>query len=369
MHHQHHSPHGIKAGGSKDAADFSPRLIAWEVTRSCNLDCAHCRAAASRGPYPGELSTEEGLQLLENIASRWKPIIIFTGGDPIMREDLEVLIGRGRELGLPMVISPNGTLLTPAKVRRLKELGILRASISIDGPDAGSHDSFRRVKGAFAGALRGIEFMKAEGLPFQINTTITRHNVKTAARIYELAISLGAVAWHPFLLVPTGRGAELAPQAIEPSEYEEALRRFYVLHCEGAIPLKVTCAPHFARIAREEEAKRRAAGLPVRDLDMSRGCLAGVGFAFISHVGRVQTCGYLDVECGNVRTMPFTTIWETSRVFVEMREKANYGGRCGACPYWRFCGGCRARAYEAVNDYMAEETHCIYVPPGYDAQL
>jgi len=354
--------------GPKDTAGFSPRLIAWEVTRSCNLDCAHCRAAASRGPYTGELTTEEGIALLEDIASRWRPIIIFTGGDPIMRHDLFTLIAKGRDLGLPMVISPNGTLLTPGKVRALRELGILRASISIDGPDAESHDAFRRVKGAFEGALRGIAQLKAEGLPFQVNTTITRHNVAVAEKIYDLAVSLGAVAWHPFLLVPTGRGAELAPQAIEPREYEEALRRFYRIHCEGAIPLKVTCAPHFARIAREEEAARKAAGLPVKEIDMSRGCLAGIGFAFVSHVGRVQTCGYLDVECGDVRRQPFTEIWDTSPVFVKMRAKEAYGGRCGACPYWRFCGGCRARAFEATGDYMAEETHCIYVPPGYHAQ-
>ncbi|MBI5528451.1 MAG: SPASM domain-containing protein, partial [Deltaproteobacteria bacterium] len=250
---------------------------------------------------------------------------------------------------------------------RLKELGILRASISLDGPDATSHDAFRRVAGAFAGALRGIGHLRDEGLPFQVNTTVTRHNVGTAEKIYELACSLQAVAWHPFLLVPTGRGAELAKNAIGPAEYEDALRRFYRLQCEGPIPLKVTCAPHYARVAREEEKKRREARLPVREMEMTRGCLAGTGFAFVSHVGRVQTCGYLDVACGDIRKEPFTTIWETSRVFRRMRSKAEHAGRCGACPYWKFCGGCRARAFEVSGDYMAEEPHCVYVPPGFAA--
>ena len=185
------------------------RMVAWEVTRRCNLSCSHCRAAAERGPYPGELSPEEALRLIDEIASFSKPVVILTGGEPLLREDIFDLARSGTERGLRMVMAPNGTLIDGEKALRIKESGIQRVSISLDGATPETHDRFRRVEGAFAGALRGIEHLKKVGMEFQINTTVTRGNCEELPEILDLAVRLGAAAHHMFLLVPTGRGKEL----------------------------------------------------------------------------------------------------------------------------------------------------------------
>ena len=203
------------------------RMIAWEVTRRCNLNCIHCRAAANRGPFPGELGTEEAFRLIDEISSFGAPVIILTGGEPLLREDIFDLARYGTERGLRMVMAPNGTLLDLDKARRLKESGIQRVSVSLDGAAAVSHDQFRRVPGAFNGALRGIEFLKETGIEFQINTTITQMNAQELPAILELAVRLGAVAHHIFLLVPTGRGKELKGKALDGEAYEKILHWFY----------------------------------------------------------------------------------------------------------------------------------------------
>ncbi len=190
------------------------RLVAWEITRSCNLNCVHCRAAAERGPYPGELSTERCRGLLEEIRAVGSPIVILTGGEPLLRRDVFTLAAYGTELGLRMVMATNGTLLNPSEVKKIRESGIKRVSISLDGPTAKEHDAFRKVEGAFASAIAGIELLKKEGIPFQVNTTITRHNAHLAEKMLRLAEDLGAAAHHLFLLVPTGREKERVNQEI-----------------------------------------------------------------------------------------------------------------------------------------------------------
>jgi MoaA/NifB/PqqE/SkfB family radical SAM enzyme len=227
--------------------------VAWEVTRSCNLACGHCRASALRGPYPGELGTEKCLQLLDEIASVGKPVIILTGGEPLLRADIYDIAAYGNSLGLRMVLATNGTFVTEAVAKKLIDSGIRRVSISLDGPDADSHDAFRGVPGAFNEALAGIEAMKKAGLEFQINTTITQANLTQIKEIHDLAHRLGAAAHHIFLLVPTGRGKELADQAITPLAYEETLSWFYEEGLGCDIQLKATCAPHYYRIFHQKQ--------------------------------------------------------------------------------------------------------------------
>ncbi len=343
---------------------FVPRLVAWELTRSCNLDCVHCRAAASRGPYEGELSTEECFRILEEISEVSKPVVILTGGEPLLRKDLFEIASRAKELGMRPVLATNGTLLTEAVAKRLKEVGIARVSISLDGASEETHDAFRKVKGAFKGAMHGISVLKKVGIPFQINTTVTSQNLEELPKIHELAKELGAVAHHIFLLVPVGRGRELAEDALPAEVYERTLHWFYDQRKKTRLHLKATCAPHYYRIMRE---RAREEGIPVTQetfgLDaLTRGCLAGTGFCFVSHRGEVQPCGYLEIKCGDLRKQSFPEVWWGSEVFKNLRNFKAYKGKCRRCEYIRVCGGCRARAYEATGDYLEEEPLCTYQP-------
>jgi heme b synthase len=301
---------------------------------------------------------------MDEIALLSKPIIILTGGEPLLRSDIFELARYGSDKGFRMVMAPNGTLITDEIVQKMKDSGIQRISISLDGPTPETHDAFRRVKGAFEGALRGIERTKKGGLDFQINTTITKANLHLIADILRLAVNLGAVAHHIFLLVPTGRGKELKDQEISPLDYEKTLRWFYHQRERVPLQLKATCAPHYYRILRQEAKKEGKKVTPKEyGLDaMTRGCLGGISFCFISHVGQVQPCGYLELNCGNVREKSFGEIWANAEVFQNLRNTDGYHGKCGRCEFRKICGGCRARAYETLGDYMAEEPYCIYEP-------
>ncbi len=340
------------------------RMIAWELTRSCNLACVHCRASAERGPYPGELSTQEVLKVMDDIALVGKPVIILTGGEPLLRPDIFDLARHGTEKGFRMVMATNGTLFTEETVQKMKTSGIQRISISLDGPDSETHDAFRKVKGSFEGSLHGIGMAKKGGLDFQINTTITKINLHLIPDILRLAVDLGAVALHIFLLVPTGRGKELQDQEISSADYEKTLHWFYDQRDKVPLQLKATCAPHYYRILRQRAKKEGKKITPQEyGLDaMTRGCLGGIAFCFISHVGQVQPCGYLELNCGNVRETPFQEIWADSEAFRRLRNTDGYHGKCGKCEFRKVCGGCRARAYEISGDYMAEEPYCIYEP-------
>jgi AdoMet-dependent heme synthase len=341
-----------------------PRLVAWEVTRSCNLNCVHCRASAERGPCTGELDTGKALEILDQIAGTGKPIVILTGGEPLLRKDIFDLARHGTELGLRMVMATNGTLLTAVTAGEIKASGIQRVSISLDGADAESHDKFRQVQGAFDAALNGIGVLKESGIEFQINTTVTRHNRDEVSRILDLAIELKAAAHHIFLLVPTGRARDMVNQEIEASEYEDLLGWFYNMRDKTPLHLKATCAPHYYRILRQKaHEKGETVDYANYGLDaVTRGCLGGTSFCFISHEGIVQPCGYLELDCGDLKNDTFQTIWTESVIFKRLRNFSDYKGKCGICEYRRFCGGCRARAFEATGDYMEQEPLCIYQP-------
>jgi heme b synthase len=340
------------------------RLAAWEITRSCNLACRHCRAEAHPDAYPGELSTEEAKKLIESFTECGDPIIILTGGEPLLRPDVFELAEHARAVGLRCVMAPNGTLIDAAAARNIRSSGIARCSVSLDGADAASHDSLRGVPGAFDAALRGIEHLKAGGVEFQINSTVTKSNLHSFRDIFTLARSLGAAAWHIFLLVPMGRAAQLGEEVISAAEYEETLNWFYDFRKSAGMSLKATCAPHYYRILRQ---RAHAEGLKVDfsgfGMDaVSRGCLGGTGFCFISHTGQVQPCGYLELDCGNVRAAPFPKLWRSSEHFLEFRDRSRYKGKCGRCEYHRVCGGCRARAYSLTGDHLAEEPLCVWQP-------
>ena len=348
--------------GEKKAADL--RLVAWETTRNCNLNCMHCRAAATKGPYSGELDTAAGFRLLDQISEVGKPIVILTGGEPLLRADIFDIAAHGTGLGLRMVMAPNGTLITEEIARKMVESGIQRISISLDGADKKSHDRFRGVEGAFDGALQGIETARKAGIEFQINTTITKTNLEQIPKIQQLAIKLGAVAHHIFLLVPTGRGKYIVDQEITSEEYERTLNWFYDQRDKSPLQLKATCAPHYYRILRQRaRSEGKSVSFSTHGLDgVTRGCLGGIGFCFVSHRGVVQPCGFLNVNCGDVTRTSFADIWNHSETFISLRRYDNLKGKCGACEYKKFCGGCRARAFEATGDILAQEPLCGYQP-------
>jgi heme b synthase len=342
----------------------SLRLVAWETTRNCNLACVHCRASATLGPHSGELSSQEAFRLLDQIAEVGQAIIILTGGEPLLREDIFDIARYGTDKGLRMVMALNGTLVTKKVSRKLADAGIQRISVSLDGSGPEYHDRFRKVKGAFEGTLRGIELLKDAGLEFQINTTITKTNLDQIPEIQDLAVNLGAVAHHIFLLVPTGRGKYIVDQEINAAEYEKALNWFYDQREKTPLQLKATCAPHYYRILRQRASREgKSVTFQSHGLDVvTRGCLGGIGFCFVSHRGIVQPCGYLDLNCGDVRQTSFADIWNHSDLFLTLRNYENLKGKCGPCEFKRVCGGCRARAYEATGDFLAEEPLCNYHP-------
>ena len=349
-----------------DTSGYLPHVVAWNLTRRCNLACAHCYiSAGSWHAADAELSTDECLRILEQVLEvNSSPMLILTGGEPLLREDIFDIAAYGTQKGLRMVMAPNGTLITPQVAERMKESGIERISVSLDGASAERHDGFRGVEGAFEGALSGIEAAKAAGIEFQVNTTITRLNRDEIPRILELAENLGAVALHIFLLVPTGRGKYIVDQAITAREYEEILNWFYDQRDQTRLQLKATCAPHYYRILRQRaRAEGRKVTYETHGLDaVTRGCLGGTSFCFISHRGVVQPCGFLDLNCGDVTQDSFAEIWRHSEIFQSLRNYDNLKGKCGACEYKSVCGGCRARAYEATRAWLAQEPLCTYEP-------
>jgi heme b synthase len=349
-------------------------MVAWEITRRCNLACVHCRASSLEGPYEGELTTDQCLRLLDEIASFSRPLIILTGGEPLLREDIYEIARHGNQKGLRMVMATNGTLPTENIVERLHQSGIQRVSVSIDGSDRENHDAFRGVPGAFDDAMRGVEILKKKNMSFQINTTITKHNMAHLDAILNLSLRLGAAAHHIFLLVPTGRGKELKDQSISPDDYEKTLEYFYRKSLSVPMQLKATCAPHYFRVAHQKSKENGVSpdppvppppqgGHPAGLHAMTRGCMGGSSFCFVSHTGQVQPCGYLEVDCGQIKEKPFAEIWNHSSVFENLRDLNGYKGKCRRCPYIRSCGGCRARAFELTGDYLAQEPLCSYEPP------
>lgn len=340
------------------------RLIAWEITRDCNLSCAHCRVPTD-SYAEDELSTEECLSLIDQFVQVGKPILIFSGGEPLLRRDLFQIARYAAQRGLRVVIGTNGTLITKDTAARLKEASISRAAISLDFPTPELQDRFRGKVGAFEAAMAGITKLQQVDIEVQINSTITKLNAPYLDELVALALKVRAVAFHPFLLVPTGRGKELKSAQLPAEEREQVLNWLYEKQIElkDKILFKPTCAPQYQRIISQRKKDIDSQRNLLNPLNsMTRGCLAGTGYCFISNQGQVQGCGYLTPEAGNIRKESFQKIWAEAPLFRQLRDLTNIRGKCGVCEYKEVCGGCRARAYESSGDYLEAEPDCLYEP-------
>ena len=332
-------------------------IVSWNTTNACNLNCPHCYRDAGK-PAPNELTTSEAKTMLEQISvvgddfGSAPKIMIFSGGEPLLREDIFELVEHAAAQGLRPVFGTNGTLLNNEVAQDLKESGAAAMGISLDSTDPEKHDRFRGVPGGFDKTIEGMRNCQETGLRFQIHTTVMDWNYDEIEKITDLAVELGASAHHIFFLVPTGRAAFLASGIMNAKKYEQLLERIMDRQREISIELKPTCAPQFMRIAKQKGMKTR----------FSRGCIAGISYCLIGPTGNVQPCAYLDMSLGNVRDVPFAKIWRNSPVFEKLRTM-DYKGRCGICDYKDVCGGCRARtAYYYNGDYMASEPWCTYRP-------
>ncbi|MHC4357867.1 MAG: radical SAM protein [Planctomycetota bacterium] len=378
----------VQEVAKRPADKFQLRLLFWETTVACNLECIHCRRLdVSKELTKGELSTEEAFAFIDDLATLGKPILVLSGGEPLYRPDIFEIATYARSKGLTVALATNGTLVDAAIAKRIVDAGVQRVSISFDGSDAKTHDEFRKLPGSFDRAIEGFKHLKKLGMSMQINSTIAKHNVHQLKDLYDLAISQGADALHIFMLVPVGCGVEIAEdQMLSAEVYEESLHEFYELAREAKIQTKATCAPHYFRIVREKADELgmpndpsmfmpksghhggghpgggHPGGAPASMSAMTRGCLAGTGVCFVSHKGEVFPCGYLPVTSGNVRHESMADIWRGSKVFEKLRNVDLLGGKCGACEYKKICEGCRARAFYDTGDYMAEEPYCIYIP-------
>jgi len=362
-----------------------PRVIAWEITRRCALACRHCRGSARDMQYEGEFTTEECIKTIDGIAALSKPILILTGGEPMYRPDIYDLASYATKQGLHVVMAPCGHLITPETARKLKESGVRAISISIDGSTEAAHDAFRGVPGAYTRTLAGLQHAIDAGIPFQLNTTVTKQNADDLPALLEQAVRLGAKTFDLFFLVPTGRGSELRDLEISPEKQEELLNWVYEADRDSPIRVKTTCAPHYARVQRIRRGQDLAAGIISEPKPapgghphaagghahgigggsapyMSGGCMGGKGFVFISHTGILQPCGFLDVDSGNLRAVgyDFKKAYQESKVFNDLRNEDGYHGKCGVCSFRYACGGCRARAYANSGSYLDEEPGCIY---------
>ncbi|MBI1787279.1 MAG: TIGR04053 family radical SAM/SPASM domain-containing protein [Acidobacteria bacterium] len=345
----------------------SPLLVIWEVSQACDLACVHCRASAQPFRNPAELTTEEGLALLEEIRRFGQPLMVFTGGDPLKRPDLFPLMRRSVELGLRTNVSPSATpLLTPEAIDAFKHCGLARMAISLDGPDAVSHDSFRGVEGTFLRAVAALRHAQRIGLETQIQTTVTRRNMHQLGQIAQLVDDVGGRMWSAFFLLVTGRAS--AADDLSAEEYEKVFEFLYDLSKIAPFDIKTTEAMHYRRYA----AQRRKAEHGAEESDPKPGSAvwrsAGVsdakGFIFVSHTGEIYPSGFLPVSAGNVRRDSLVEVYRNSSLFRILRDTRLREGKCGACEYHNLCGGSRARAYALTGNYLAEDPRCVYQPSG-----
>jgi len=346
-------------------------LVFWETTAACNLACVHCRRLdVARELSKSDMTTDQAGRMIDQLAAFAKPILVFSGGEPLIRPDLFDLADRARRHGMMTALATNGTMIDPPMADRIASAGFDRVSISLDGADAATHDVFRQLPGAFDQALSGLRHLREVNVPTQVNCTIARHNADQIPDVLRLAERIGAVATHFFLLVPVGCGEQIAAdQMLSDEETEERLGQLYELSATSSLQVKATCAPHYYRIVRQRRSRSgREADPPGRSRGghpmhaMTKGCLAGTGVCFVSHTGEVFPCGYLPVRAGNVLQQDFAEIWRSSEVFERLRNPELLTGKCGRCEFKGVCGGCRARAYHEFGDYLAQEPFCAYEP-------
>ncbi len=351
--------------------DLAPFTIAWEVTRACAYACVHCRADAQHTRDPHELSTDEAKALIERLAAFGNsPILIFTGGDPMMRPDLFDLIAHATTKGLRCSLTPTATALpTIERLNKAREAGIRRLALSLDAPRPEVHDDFRKIPGSWQRTMDILHRAHDVGLSVQVNTTVAKHNVEILQEMVPFIQEVGAVQWSVFFLVPTGRA--MAEQMISAEQHESVFNWLYDLSKNAPFDIKGTAAPMYRRVAIERK-KAEAAGKPVTFQGAgfqyadglnrpTKGVNDGNGFLFISHIGEIQPSGFLPLTAGNVRTDDIVEIYRHSRLFTDLRDYSQLKGVCGTCQYKDVCGGQRGRAYGITGDYMESDPACILV--------
>jgi radical SAM protein with 4Fe4S-binding SPASM domain len=362
---------GKRAEVVKGIYSGAPRLISWNITLRCPLKCSHCYVKAGENETAGVLTTDEALAVIDQIRDVGTPIVVLSGGEPLMRTDLCTIARYGTERGLRMVMGTSGYFLDRSMAERLRDAGIRAVAVSIDSADPAVHDSFRGVSGAWEKAVQGVRNCRDEGIGVQINTTVMRPSAGDVQSVVELGKGLGVMDYQVFFPVPTGRAQDSGP--LDPQEYEEVIRQVLLKYRDTSVNLRPTCAPQFQRIA---------ADLGIGNPAWGRGCIAGIRYCRIYADGDVTPCPYLPVSAGNVRKTPFSEIWYHSPVFSALRDPDLLTGKCGRCEYKIICGGCRARAYrgtEAVShrwcdgllqpraitgDLCSEDPWCPYEPGG-----
>ncbi len=353
---------------AKVKAEFIPLVVSWNVTRKCNLACSHCYINAAKDELQGELNTEEAKRLIDQISDVSRPLLILSGGEPLLRPDIYDLIQYGAGKGLRMGLGSNGSLIDQEVAKNLKAAGVKTVSISLDSRNPEKHDEFRGVKGSWQKAVEAITALRQNGVLVQVNTTVTQQNHNEIDEIMSLAEELGVENFHLFFLVPTGRGTKITD--ISPAMYEGMIKSTFAKTGKHRLNVRPSCAPQFMRIAKNM-------GLDMRQ--WIRGCIAGLYYCRIYPNGDITPCPYLPVKLGNVREKTFSEIWFGSEVFKNLRDFDTLKGKCGACDYRNLCGGCRARAYglssdfidfcgdlheptELKGDYLKEDPWCVYQP-------
>ncbi|MCE5194288.1 MAG: radical SAM protein [Nitrospiraceae bacterium] len=347
--------------------EFAPKWIAWEITRRCNLRCVHCRSSSEMEvkDHP-DFSKDEAFRILDDISSYAKPVIVLSGGEPLVRKDVFEIARYGTAKGLRMCLATNGVLVDDAICENIKASGIRIVSLSLDGSDEKVHDDFRSQKGAFQSTINAARLFKKHGIEFIINSSFTKRNQEEILKVYRLAKKLGATAWYMFMIVPTGRGEEIMSELISKEEYEEILDWHYQMEKdEKDMLVRPTCAPHYYRVILQKS-KEKGVKFEKRTLKFStggaKGCIAGQLICLIDVDGNVLPCSYFPKSAGNIHEKSFKDIWENSELFNDLRDFKKYKGKCGSCEYISVCGGCRARAYAVTGDYLDEEPFCSYMP-------
>jgi radical SAM protein len=353
--------------------DLAPFTIAWEVTRACAFACKHCRADAQHSPHPDELTTPESLQLIDRLSEFGSPILVFTGGDPMMRRDLFELIEYATRCGLRCSLTPTATALpTPERLARAKAAGIRRIALSLDAPTAEVHDEFRQVNGSWERTMRILHSAQTIGLSVQVNTTVTRFNLELLPDMLPFINEVGAVQWSVFFLVPTGRAQ--AKWMITPEQHEQVFHWLYELSKEAPFDIKATAAPMYRRVAIEHRRAEAGADAPVTFQGAgfqyadglnrpNRGVNDGNGFLFISHKGDIMPSGFLPISAGNVRNADIVQVYRSHPLFKSLRDPDQIKGKCRICDFREVCGGQRGRAYGLTGDYLESDPACLYTPP------
>ena len=352
--------------------DLAPFTIAWEVTRACAFACVHCRADAQHQRDPLELTTEEGYRLIDRLALFGSPILIFTGGDPMMRRDLFDLIAYATQRGLRCSLTPTATALpTVDRLRQAMQAGIRRIALSLDAPAPEAHDEFRQVSGSWKRTMQILQYAREVGLSVQVNTTVSTFNVEQLPEMVPFIKEVEAVQWSVFFLVPTGRAQ--ARYMISAQKHEEVFHWLYDLSQEAPFDIKATAAPMYRRVAIQRKKGENGKGEPVTFQGAgfqyadglnrpTKGVNDGNGFLFISHLGQIMPSGFLPIDCGNVRNVDVVEVYRSHPVFKDLRNPEKLKGKCGVCDYRDVCGGQRGRAFGITGDYLETDPACAYEP-------